>query len=392
MSAAASLDGWALLGWVSAAFALLPLLMTAANLRRFDRPRGRAPAGTAVSILVPARNEAARIEPTVRAALASVDVEVEVVVLDDQSTDATAGIVRRLSAADGRVRLVRAPPLDAAWAGKQRACHLLGHAARHDVLVFIDADVRLAPRAASAAAARLLADPRVGMVSGFPRELAGSLAEKLSIPWIHLLLLGYLPFGAMRRTLDPAFGAACGQWIVARRDAWLRTGGHGASPLSRHDGLSLPRTFRSAGWATDLFDGHELASCRMYQDLRGVCTGFAKSVGEGLATPVALPVWTVLLALGHVLPWALLPAAAWHPALLAPAIAGVAANLALRALLCVRFGQSPLGAVLHPLGALLMLGINWVALTRYLAGRPSEWAGRMYPRTPARGTVDRRSA
>jgi cellulose synthase/poly-beta-1,6-N-acetylglucosamine synthase-like glycosyltransferase len=134
------------LAWAAAAFALLPLMLAALNLRSFARPQVLPPAGTAVSILIPARDEAKTVAETVRSALESIAVEVEVLVLDDNSTDDTAGIVSRLADRDARVRLLRAPPLPPGWAGKQRACHLLSERARFETLMFIDADLLLAPK------------------------------------------------------------------------------------------------------------------------------------------------------------------------------------------------------------------------------------------------------
>ncbi len=372
----------AALGWVAAALAWLPLLLAIFNVRRFAMPPLLAPAGMAVSVLIPARDEAAGIEVAVRAVLASRGVQLEVVVLDDDSSDETAAIVAELAATDDRVRLLCAPPLPPGWAGKQRACHLLSEAARFPVLVFVDADVHLAPEAVGRAAGLLLADARLGMVSGFPRQLTGSWAERLVVPWIHLLLLGYLPMARMRQSTSPSYAAACGQWVIARRDAYAAVRGHAAAPTSRHDGLSLPRTFRTAGWRTDVFDGHRLATCRMYRDFATVWHGFGKSAGEGLATPAALPVWTVLIAGGHVLPAVVLGAGivSGSAAAVAAGLAGVVANLALRAVFCVRFGSSWTGALLHPFGAALVLAIQWTALVRHLLGRPSEWRGRAYLR------------
>ncbi len=373
--------------WLATALAALPLLMAWRNLPGFTRPVDAPPAATGVSILLPARNEAADIERAVRAALASRGVAIEVIVLDDDSNDDTGAIVARIAAEDPRLRLLRPPPLPPGWAGKQRACHLMSEAARHDVLMFVDVDVRLQPDAAARAAARLLAEPRLGMVSGFPREITVGLAEKLVIPWIHVLLLGYLPMARMRRTSVPSYAAACGQWIVARRAAYRAVGGHAATPSSRHDGTSLPRTFRIGGWRTDVFDGSTLASCRMYDRFGAVWRGFAKNPGEGMTTALALPVWTVLIGAGHVAPWLLLVAglATRRSDLWVPAACGVVANLSLRSLLCVRLGLSRVGAVLHPLGASLMLVNQWAALLGHRLGRPSTWRGRHYVAPPQPG-------
>jgi Glycosyltransferase like family 2 len=374
-----ALAAWA---WTSAALALLPLVMLLRNLRLFTTPRSLPPVGTRVSILIPARDEERNIVSAVRLALASKGVEIEVVVLDDHSSDRTADIVRRLAREDARVRLESAPALPPGWAGKQHACHVLAQRAQFDVLMFVDADVHLSPGAAAAAAALLLSDTRHGMVSGFPQQQTVSLAERLVVPWIHVLLLGYLPMQRMRRSTAPSYAAACGQWIIARRAAYREVGGHGANPASRHDGLSLPRAFRAGGWKTDIFDGTGLALCRMYRDLPSVWHGFGKSAGEGMASARAFPLWLLMIAVGHVLPWLLLVLglALHDPTVSAAAAAGVLANLALRLLLRRRLQQSLSGAWLHPIGATMVLAINAAAWIRHLAGRQSTWRGRTYRR------------
>lgn len=364
----------------AACLALLPLLLALLNLRLFQAPAERPPTGTTVSILIPARNEEENIAACVEAAIASKDAAIEVVVLDDHSDDRTAPIVEALARADPRVRLERAPPLPAGWCGKQHACHVLAQRSLYPVLLFIDADVRLAPKAASAAAGFLLSR-NIGLASGFPRQLTEGAAERLMIPLIHLLLLGYLPVALMRRRYDVGLGAGCGQFIIVRKDAYLRAGGHAAIRTSLHDGLKLPRAFRRAGIMTDLFDATGLAACRMYKGGRALWSGFAKNATEGMATSRALPLWTVLLLGGHFLPWVLLPvsvAVAAPPTAITAAAAGVVANLALRAALAARFGQSGASILGHPLSMLALLALQWSALMQAWLGKPASWRGRTY--------------
>ena len=374
-------EAWIALAVLSLVLALLPLGLGFANLRLYRPPEDAPPPGTAVSVLIPARDEEATIGAAVEAALANRDVELEVVVLDDHSTDGTASVVDALARRDPRVRLERAPPLPPGWSGKQRACHALSELARYPVLLFQDADVRLAPDAVGRIAGFLLARG-AGLVSGFPRQETRTAAEVLVIPLIHTLLLGYLPMAAMRRWSNPRFAAACGQLIAVRRDAYARSGGHAAIRASLHDGLTLPRAMRRAGLMTDLFDATDLATCRMYHGWDEVWAGFAKNATEGMATPAALPVWTLLLFGGHVLPWLMLAAAVATPvpgwAVLAAAGAA-AAGLRLRLMLAVRFRQSLSGALLHPVGVMILLAIQWSALLRARRGRPALWRGRAYP-------------
>ena len=139
------------MSWDPAAIALvlaaLPALNGLVNLFLLRAPEGPVRAGTLVSILIPARDEAANIGACLEAALAQWGVDFEVVVMNDGSTDATPAIVRDITARDARVRLLSAPPLPEGWSGKMHACAQLGAAARGTHLLFIDADVRLAERA-----------------------------------------------------------------------------------------------------------------------------------------------------------------------------------------------------------------------------------------------------
>ena len=385
--------------------AIVPAILFARNWRLYRAapdPKPDVPAASSapsISVLIPARNEKAAIGPAVRAALASQRVDLEVIVLDDHSTDGTAQIVREFAQHDPRVRLVQAPPLPAGWCGKQHACHVLSEQARFDVLAFLDADVRLTPTGLAQAAFFLDggggSEP-ADLVSGIPLQETNTLLEKLLIPLIHFVLLGYLPIGRMRASTLPAYGAGCGQFFMARREGYRRAGGHAAIRASLHDGITLPRAFRRAGLRTDLFDATGAAACRMYANAAQVWNGLAKNATEGMASPAAIVPWTVVLIGGQVLPWLLLLLVAARGAgvvssrvALALSATACAASLAVRAAAARRFRQSWLGAVLHPLGVLVLVAIQWFALLRKATGRPAQWKGRSYAAGPVAAAAGR---
>jgi hypothetical protein len=366
-----------LAAWIAAGLAGLPALLLLVNLPLLRTPRRPAAAPPPVSVLVPARDEEASIGDCVESALASEGVELELVVLDDHSSDRTAEIVRGLAERDSRVRLESAPDLPAGWNGKQHACAQLARHARHELLCFLDADVRLEPEGLLRLAG---AQQRSGaaLVSGFPRELTGTLGEALVVPLIHLVLLGYLPLPGLKWTRRPSFAAACGQLVLVRREDYERAGGHAAIRASRHDGVTLPRAFRRAGLSTDLLDATSLARCRMYRGFAETFAGFAKNATEGMATPTALLPWTALLLGGHVLPFVLLAPALLGPApeVLTAAALGSGLSLGARLLLALRFRQSLRGALLHPVGVAIVVAIQWSALARKALGRQVAWKGR----------------
>ncbi len=372
-----------------------------ANPRALD-PGGVATPPPAVSVLIPARNEAAGIGDALRAVLGSRDAVFEVIVMDDGSTDDTAAIVRALAERDPRVRLEQAPPLPAGWNGKQHACWALARAARQPVLCFVDADVRLAPDCLPRMAG-FLDSSGSALVSGFPRQVTGTFLEWLLLPLIHFVLLGFLPIARMRLGTDPAFAAGCGQFMMARREDYFRCGGHSGIRLTMHDGLRLPKLFREHGLRTDLADITHLATCRMYTSAAQVWSGLAKNAVEGIAAPARIVPVSILLILGQVLPFVCALAvavgvlfnahtawlASWHPAFIAQPsrelyLPGLLLLLSLffawlpRVLAAWRFRQDWRSALLHPAGIVVLLGVQWYALIRKLAGSPVSWRDRTY--------------
>jgi cellulose synthase/poly-beta-1,6-N-acetylglucosamine synthase-like glycosyltransferase len=360
--------------------ALLPACNTFINLLLLRTP-AQPMIPPRLAILIPARDEEATIGACVDSALASAGADIEVIVLDDGSRDATRSVVEERALNDRRVRLAAAPPLPPGWTGKQHACQILSTLTDRPFLLFVDADVRLAPTAA----ARLVPAAGVDLVSGVPRQRVASPIEAAVVPMINSLIFGYLPVALMRLLPHPALTAACGQMIMVRAAAYRKVGGHAAIAGSMHDGMQLARQFRRSGYRTDLVDGTWLADCRMYDNAAALFAGFAKNATEGMARPMALPVWTVLLVGGHLMPVVLVLLAIATESVLTPAglaVSGATTLLvAARVLQAVKCREPWLAVVLHPVGVILTLAIQWRALYRYFRGRLVVWRGRSYAPT-----------
>ena len=360
--------------------AAVPAALFWLNLRLYRSPSLPMPDRLmpAASILIPARNEENAIRAAVESALLSVGVDVELLVLDDGSDDATAKIVSNIAAREGRVRLLTAPPLPVGWCGKQHACAVLARSAAHPLLVFLDADVRLHPDGLARMIAFLDANG-ADLVSGIPQQETGTILERLVVPLIHFILLGFLPLRRMRASRHPAYAAGCGQLFLTHRDAYERMGGHGAVRASLHDGITLPRAYRAAGLTTDLCDATDIAVCRMYRTAPTLWNGLAKNAVEGLARPALIVPTTLLLFGGQVLPILLVPLLPWAGWATVPILSAVFLSYLPRLLGLRRFRQSRVGCILHPMGVAVLLLIQWYGLLRWLLGRPVGWKGRIHP-------------
>jgi hypothetical protein len=258
------------------------------------------------------------------------------------------------------------------------------------VFCFLDADVRVGPEALFRMASEINysekpsgpddAAREKALVSGFPRQQTETFLEWLLLPLIHFVLLGFLPLPGEHWSGRAAFAAGCGQFLMVRREAYFACGGHSAIRQTMHDGLLLPRLVRSFGFRTSVYDLSRDALCRMFTNAGEVWRGLAKNATEGMAAPGRIPIFTVLLLAGQVLP---LPLAIWAAVVrdrwaLGLAIVALMLGYLIRAVSAARYGQSWRGALLHPVGVLATLGLQWHALVLKLIDRPVVWKDRAY--------------
>ncbi len=342
------------------------------NLSQLSTPRAADDSVAAAAVLIPARDEERNIGSAVAAALSSG--AAEVVVLDDHSSDRTAEIVWQIAHVNARVRLVAGRSLPSDWRGKNFACPQLADATQQPTLIFLDADVQLAPGAAAGLQA-FLAQSGAQLASGVPRQITATFSEQLLVSLIHFILLGFLPLARMRASAHPVYGTGCGQLFVARETAYRASGGHAAIRESLHDGLALPKNFRRHGFRTDLFDATEVATCRMYRGNREVWAGLTKNNFEGLGAPKVIGPMTLLLLLGHLAPFILFFAANSNAVRVVSAL-GIAFAFLPRLLAWRRFRQPLVATILHPFGISALVSLQWFGLIRHLLGRPAIWKGR----------------
>ena len=298
-----------------------------------------------VSVLLPVRDEAPRVAACVRSLLAQRGVDLEVVVLDDGSSDGTAAVVRGVAQGDPRLRLLTGRPLRRGWLGKPHACAQLAEAAARtsDVLVFVDADVVLAPHAVAATVA-LLEDTGLDLLSPYPRQTAPG-ATALVQPLLQWSWLTFLPLRLAERSPRPSLSAANGQLLAVRRTAYDRVGGHAAVASDVVEDVALLRALKRTGGTGGVCDGTALATTRMYASWGELVDGYTKSLWT-----LPLPTVGLLVALYVVPPLAALRGSR-------AGLVGYAAGVAGRVVAARRTGSAPVDALAHPASVALLAGL-----------------------------------
>jgi len=337
--------------------------------------------GPLVSICIPARDEAGRIGPCVRAALLSELEHFEIIVVDDRSTDGTGDEVRAIG--DERVRVITGTEPRRGWAGKPWACMRAAGEARGELLLFIDADVELSSWVAPAAVARLQAD-RLDMLSLFGDWKLESFWEKAVIPVVGWFIRGAVDLEAANDPGQPT-AFANGQFILVRRDGYDKVGGHGAVRGEVLDDVKLAAAFQSRALRCGLRYAPGGFSVRLYERLGDIVPGYSKNLYEGMGRHPLLAAGAVLFVfVTTVLPYVIA----------AILIAGVAVGdwslphwrwwswLLLDCLLIHAFrfrleradGRSGLHALTHPVGNAVFVFI----LLRSMFGMEATWKGRTF--------------
>ncbi len=331
-----------------------------------------------VSVILPVRDEAARLDGCLAALLAARDVpELEIVVYDDASTDATGRILAGWARRDGRIVPLRGAGPPPGWLGKPHACAGAAAAATGTVLVFVDADVIIAADGLARAVA-LLRDSGLDLVSPYPRQVAASPAERLVQPLLTWSWLALLPLRAAERSPRPSLAAAGGQFLCVDAAAYRRAGGHAGVRDQILEDIALLRAVKRSGGRGVIVDGTSLATNRMYVGWAELRDGYAKSLAAGGGSPAASAAQVGLLWWLFVLPAA--AAARGSRAGLAGYLAGVAG----RVVAARRTGgRSWPDAAAHPVSVGLLGYLTALSWWRRRRGTAA-WKGRPVTAPPRR--------
>lgn len=255
------------------------LWTTLYNLRHMLRLPSEAPCPwppPLVSVLVPARNEARNIRACLESLLKQDYPNLEILVLDDDSSDATPEIVRQLAAHHPRLRLLSGQPLPPDWHGKAWACQQLAQHARGEWLLFVDADTRLRSDCLSSALAVAWANG-LDLVSLLPDMALRTFGERVIMAVIPFVFIACVPHFAFTWTRYPGLVAALGPFMLFRAETYRRFGGHEAVRRDIVEDVMIARWVKRAGGRVALVDGVATLRVEFYQGFREAWYGLSKS-------------------------------------------------------------------------------------------------------------------
>ncbi len=349
-----------------------------------DGLTGEAPL---VSVIIPVRNEARNVGPCLDALLAQDYANLEIIVANDRSEDATARIVREYAEKFPRVRLVEVKDLPEGWTGKTHALHVGSRHAHGDWLLFVDADTRHVPTNVSSAIAFSL-QRKADMLSLLCGLIAEGFWEKALQPLCGTILMMH---NRLSRINDPSSGAAFanGQYILIRREVYDEVGGHEAVRGHLLEDIALATRVKRAGRRLVVAWGVTVSHTRMYTTLSEIFRGWSRIYLAGFEGRL----WILPLTLVAILLVALAPivtAAATTAALLAGVTGTFTWTLFLLSVPAVAFlwfiqlklyrlAQVPLGwALFHPMSlVILFLIVAYAIWQAYVRGTVT-WRGRAY--------------
>jgi cellulose synthase/poly-beta-1,6-N-acetylglucosamine synthase-like glycosyltransferase len=349
-------------------FFLLPLILltiAAVNFVQIRTPKRTSDLLESVGVIVPMRNEAKNVEGLV-ATLAAQEGSSHFYLLDDNSEDQTFELLQRFAGADSRFTVIKGASLDTKWIGKTWALQQLFEASKEDVLVSIDADVRLSNNAINKAVTTMHG-ARLDFVSPYPRQIAQSFAERLIQPLLQWSWLTTVPLRYAESSGQKSMAVANGQFFVVRRSALISIGGYQTVKHAVIDDVFLARELIKSGSSGTVINGSDIAETHMYSSWNEIEAGYGKSLSKAFGSIVGAIFVVAFLFITSIAPLIL--------GLLGNVYGwlGFAAIVGTRVLSAIKSRGNLLDSVLHPISVIALI---YLIVYSYLMRGSIQWKGR----------------
>ena len=314
-----------------------------------------------VSILIPMRNEEQNVIECINSVSAQEGLKnFEIIVLDDHSEDQTADLLSKFT----NIRKLNGTNLPDDWLGKLWACQQLADASTGDYLVYIDADVRLSRNGVASA---ILKMGKWDFISPYPKQIAIGFVQRLFQPLLQWSWLASVPLFISQKLGIKSMAVANGQFLIIKRDAYFKSGGHQSVKSEVIDDIMLARQLLASGYSGGVAEASQVASCHMYKTAGELVNGYRKSLWKAFGSIFGTSVAILILFISGVAPFI--------GAIFGSKIGLISFGLIVlsRFISSIRTGTIPNTALLHPLAIVFLIGLiiySWIGkLTNTLTWR-----------------------
>jgi chlorobactene glucosyltransferase len=345
--------------------------------------------GPLISICIPARNEENNIRRCVEAALNQDYPNIEVIVLDDRSSDATLTQLKEIASHDSRLLPISGADLPEGWAGKPHALHQASAAAHGKWLCFVDADTFLKPEAISSCYAKAL-ETEADLFTVMTEQILGSFWEKVVMPLVMTALsVGFSP----RKVNDPSRrdAVANGQFILIKRSIYDAIGGHEKVKDQIVEDKAISEQVKWNGHRLVVADGMQLVRTRMYTSMPSMWEGWTKNIylglrdhigmlllgafgaSLGLIAALFMPIWPLLGLIWYI------KTGEWMAlVVILQSLLVWGYLLYYRMVIAKKMNISPWYAWTTPLGAGIFAAMMLTSAWKVISGQGVTWRGRTY--------------
>jgi chlorobactene glucosyltransferase len=357
---------------------LLNLIQNLKTLRKQERVKLKEPLPL-ISVLIPARNEEDNIEKCVTSLLQSEYPRLEIIVLDDNSTDGTHEIVKQLSRRHKKLRIIKGKELPPGWNGKNWACQQLSQAAGGDWFLFTDADTTHRPQSVSLAfsVAQKRKSVFVTYIPGLP---AKTWSEKLFYPIIHFAFFVLLPSRVVNYSKNSHIAIGIGPFLFINKQFYFSFGGHESIKTAIVDDMALAKKVKEHKGKVSAVDGTKVMDVRFYTCFKELWNGFSKNIYEAIGCAPHYLVGILfscyfLFVYPYFLLWASVES---HQDLTVPLVMVTIISF-IKIVLSLRFQTSIIFGLLHPFSIILVFLIMLNSFRISVFKKKIEWKERFYP-------------
>lgn len=329
-----------------------------------------------VSIIIAARNEEAKIEEALRSVLALEYPNLEIVVVDDRSTDSTGAVLSRIASTHPALKVTTLSSLPAGWLGKNYALHQGASDATGELLLFTDADVLFEPTSLRRAV-RFLTERRLDFLTVSPRVIVRSVPLGMFIAAFGLFFAMYArPWRATKPS--PKAHVGIGAFNLVRAEVYRRAGGHEPIRMRPDDDMKLAHLLKKNGGRQDIVFGRDMLSVEWYSSVSEAVRGLEKNSFSGVNYSITLLVLATIVLLTFLV-WPFVALLVTDGLLFLLNTAIVTLIILLIAGMCVTSGIGPPWyALAFPFGVILFLFILWRSSLKAVMRGGIQWRDTFY--------------